>query len=234
VAKTATVALIALLLSAGGADPVNVRPLVGRDFQAHVVSIVDGDTVDVTVEGVGKFRIRLDGIDTPERGEPFYARAANFTRVLVFDKNVRAQGRDVDRYGRLVARLVASDGSDLSAAIVQAGLACHYKEYSSDAILAASETSARQGGMGFWATNAQKPRCTLRNVANTSPTRPIATSSARVSGASDANYHGNTRSHVYHSPSCPNRSCPNCTRSFASEEEAKTAGYRPAGDCLKR
>ena len=229
-AKIATTLAFVLWLAApGGQLSADIHNLVGKQFQAHVISIVDGDTVDIIADDWGKIRVRLDAIDAPERREAYSDRATRFTRVLLFDKTVRADARDVDRYGRLVARLV-TNGVDASVALVQAGLACHYKLYSSDATLAADETAARLAGRGFWAAGVPKPRCTLRNPTLSTQTAKGAATAATNGGP----FHGNTRSHVYHRPQCRNYSCPNCTKVFLNQEEARAAGYRPAEDCLGR
>jgi endonuclease YncB( thermonuclease family) len=79
VARTAT-ALVLAVFAIGAAPPVDVRTLVGQTFPARVVSVVDGDTIDVTSARTGTLRVRLEGIDTPERGEPFSRHATNCLR----------------------------------------------------------------------------------------------------------------------------------------------------------
>lgn len=136
--------------------------LVGTRFDARVVSVADGDTVTVVTHRSGRrIRVRLEGIDTPERGEPFSQRARQMTRVLLFDQSVRVDARDVDRYGRLVARLVVS-GRDSSVALVGAGLACYYTVFATDPALARAEATARSSGAGFWARGADRPRCVAK------------------------------------------------------------------------
>ena len=197
-----------------------VKALVGRTIVATVVSIVDGDTVHVSLENRAALVVRLDGIDTPERGEPFSAQATRATRVLLFAKNVTMTGTDVDRYGRLVARLRV-DGVDVSERLVQQGLACHFTRYSSDGVLAAAQQDAKRRAAGFWAQGVQQPSC-ARGV------------SARALGATVVGpFHGNTSSRVFHSPACKNYNCRNCTVIFATESEASAAGFKPAGDCLR-
>lgn len=152
------IALVIALLTATihGQAPAD---LVGLTFNAHVIGVVDGDTIDVLKANTKRtVRIRLDGIDTPERGEPFTQQARNLTRVLVFDQDVIVVGKDVDRYERLVAR-VRLGQKDLSVEVVAAGLACHFLRYSSDPVLARAEADARAAGRGFWAAGAQKPAC---------------------------------------------------------------------------
>jgi endonuclease YncB( thermonuclease family) len=202
-----------------------VRDLVGVAFDANIVSIVDGDTVDVILAGQKRrIRIRLEGIDAPERGEPFSAAATRSTRVLLFDQRARIEGRDVDRYGRLVAR-ISVHGNDASVELISAGLACHYTQYSSDAVLARAEAEARRAGTGFWASGAARPNCATASGLS-APQQPA--------GSQETAFHGNVSSHLYHAPSCRNYNCKNCTRTFKSEADAQAAGFRPAGDCLRR
>lgn len=212
----------ALLATSSGSG--QVRELVGSTFEAQVVSIIDGDTIDVVTDAKRAIRIRIEGIDAPERGEPFNDAARRFARVMLFDKPAKIHGRDVDRYGRLVARVTVED-SDTSVEIVKAGLACHYLQYSSDPALARAQEQARTEGRGFWVPNAAKPRCTQ-----------VSSNAASVakSGSSEIVFHGNASSRVYHTPTCRNYNCQRCTRIFRSEAEAQSAGFRPAGDCLHR
>jgi hypothetical protein len=147
-------------------------------------------------------------------------------RMLVFDQRVRVEGRDRDRYGRLVAR-VSSGGKDASIELVRAGLACH--AYVRDSALAAEEAQARSSRRGFWSA-ANRPACVERTAF-----------SAREPGAArdvsreppPAGFRGNVSAGVYHASTCPNFGCRNCTRLFATERDAKAAGFRPAADCAR-
>lgn len=216
---------VLLALAAADPAPAQLRDRASAPFEATVVSVVDGDTVDVRPVGERRpIRVRLDGIDAPERGEPFSSAATRSVRVLLFGQVVRVEGRDVDAYGRLVAR-VTVHGRDASVELVRAGLACHYTRYSSDAVLAQAEAEARQAGRGFWAPGAARPRCATASA--TGAVRP-------GSDARPAVFRGNTSSLVYHAPWCRNYNCRRCTRVFQSEAEARAAGFRPAGDCLRR
>lgn len=217
--------VLVVALVACGTSFAQVRELVGATFEGRVVSVIDGDTVDVVPAGERRaIRVRLDGVDAPERGEPFGDAATRSARVLLFDQVARVEGRDVDAYGRLVARVLVR-GRDASVELVRAGLACHYTRSASDAVLARAEAEARQAGRGFWMPGASRPRCA---AATATPLRQ----SGRDTSA--AVFHGNTSSRVYHAPWCRNYNCRNCTRVFRSEAEARAAGFRPAGDCLRR
>jgi hypothetical protein len=65
------------------------------------VGVTDGDTIEVLVERRAD-RVRLHGIDCPERGQPFGNRASQFTAERAFRKRIILKVRDMDRYGRLV------------------------------------------------------------------------------------------------------------------------------------
>jgi endonuclease YncB( thermonuclease family) len=224
-AVTAALVLSAASLAAGGHVAQQAPPLVGRTFDALVVRIADGDTLEVVPAGQReRLRVRLEGVDAPELGEVFSRDAQTFLRRLLFDQRVRVSGRDVDRYGRLVARIEVG-GRDASVALLDAGLAC--QRFATDAVLAAAAAQARAAGRGFWAPAASKPQCVARvaSAPRASPSRAPTVTSGPV--------RGNVSNKLYHLSSCPNFRCRNCTRLFASEAEARSAGFHPAGDCAR-
>ena len=196
------------------------RKLVGTTFSAVVTSIVDGDTVHVELPNRATVIVRLEGIDTPERGEPFSVQATRTTRVMLFTNRVTLTGTDVDRYGRLVARIHVG-GVDVSEALVRQGLACHFTRYSSDPVLAGAQLDAQRRAIGFWALGAQRPACANGVRASTQ------------SSAARGPFHGNTSSRVFHAPTCKSYHCRNCTMEFATADAARAAGFKPAGDCLR-
>ena len=79
-----------------------------QTFDAKVVGVNDGDTITV-YDGREQARIRLDGIDCPESGTDFSQRAKQFTSDLVFGKQVRIEGKESDRFSRLVARVIVDE-----------------------------------------------------------------------------------------------------------------------------
>jgi len=222
-------------------DAQSPADLVDREVSARVVTVLDGDTVDVVIAPTRRERVRLHGADTPEMQEPFNNAARNRTRVLLLQKDVTLLGRDVDPYGRLVARVVV-DGRDASETLIGEGLACTLRRWSDDPALIAALSRARTSGLGFWAAGAEQPACVARELAalgaavgGTAPRQsaPPVRSGAPGSQGSNGPFVGNVQSRVYHAPWCPNADCTNCTREFASHADAKAAGFRPAGDCLR-
>lgn len=217
--------LLVLVLAQAAAVAQHQRR-VGSWFDAQVVTVADGDTLELIAAGErATIRIRLEGVDAPELGEPFSREALALARALLLRQQVRVHGRDVDNYGRLVARVVAA-GRDASEALIDAGLACHFTRFANDPALARAESRARTQGRGFWAPGAARPRCTGLSApaqGNAPPRRDA-----------PAHYRGNTNSRLYHASTCANANCRNCTRLFATEEEARLAGFKPARDCIGR
>ncbi|MGC3944930.1 MAG: thermonuclease family protein [Chryseolinea sp.] len=114
-----------------------------------VVKVIDGDTFDILDES-NTTRIRLFGIDSPERGQAFNKRAKEFTDSLVSGKQVRIVVRDKDRYGRTVGDAYLPDGTHVNAEIVRAGYAWQFRQYSTDPEIARLEEGARKHHRGLW------------------------------------------------------------------------------------
>src|SRR5207247_8066819 len=81
-----------------------VNSVFAADFTGNVVGILDGDTIDVLHDGRAE-RIRLQGIDCPEKRQAFGTRAKQFTSHLAFGKTVTVRVTGRDRYGRNLGQL---------------------------------------------------------------------------------------------------------------------------------
>lgn len=122
-----------------------------------MVGIVDGDTVDVLHDGRAE-RIRLYGIDAPERRQAFGRRAQDYLGDLVFKQIVRVVVRTKDRYGRRVAELYLGAKS-VNQEMVRAGMAWWFRRYAPrDNVLRDLEEQAREAAAGLWSDpNATAP-----------------------------------------------------------------------------
>jgi micrococcal nuclease len=119
-------------------------------FVADVVGVSDGDTIKVLRDGV-PIRVRVWGIDCPEKGQAFSASAKRFVVDLSAGKTVSIVPRGIDRYGRTVAEVVLPDGQNLGKLIVKAGLAWWYRRYArNDVELMQLESDARDTKRGLW------------------------------------------------------------------------------------
>jgi len=121
------------------------QPMTGK-----VVAVADGDTLTVLDGSRTQIKVRLDGIDTPERGQPFGTVARERLADLTMGKTVTIHGSKRDRYGRTIGR-VEVEGQDVNRQMVADGLAWHYTRYSDDQQLAAAEREARAARRGLWA-----------------------------------------------------------------------------------
>ncbi|MBI4728568.1 MAG: thermonuclease family protein [Acidobacteria bacterium] len=136
--------------------PMSAPPAVGS-AEARLVRIVDGDTIRVVVGGREE-RVRLIGIDTPERDECFFREATEHLRSLILGRPLR-MARDVserDPYGRLL-RYLWADGRFVNAVMVADGYA-NAATYPPDVAHAAEfvvlQRAARTAERGLWAPGA--------------------------------------------------------------------------------
>jgi endonuclease YncB( thermonuclease family) len=117
-------------------------------YRGKCVGVHDGDTITVLVDGK-QFKIRLEGIDAPELGQDFSQKSKQFLSGLVFGQEVTIKEDSIDRHGRTVGRVFVGY-RDVSCEIISAGLAWHFKKYSSDINLARLEESARMSSTAIW------------------------------------------------------------------------------------
>jgi len=120
-------------------------------WSGEVVGITDGDTITV-LRDKEQVRIRLYGIDTPERGQAFSKRAKQFTSKMVYGKVVEVKVMDTDRYGRTVA-LVAVNKQILNEELLKAGYAWVYYQYCHEMICHAwadYQFAAKLDKRGLW------------------------------------------------------------------------------------
>ena len=97
-------------------------------FEGRVVGVQDGDTITVLDSSNANHRIRLQGIDAPEKGQAFGSRSGQNLSQTIFDRVVTIEWSKHDRYGRIVGK-VTLDGRDVCLDQLRVGLAWHYKYY---------------------------------------------------------------------------------------------------------
>lgn len=134
------------------------------DVTGVVVGVADGDTVTVLDADKSQHKVRIAGIDAPEKAQPFGQRAKQRMSTLVFGKEVRLEGDKQDRYGRTVAKVWVSPRDcqgcpktlDAGLAVLTSGLAWHYKKYQTEQSpedrerYAFAEDEARTKRAGLW------------------------------------------------------------------------------------
>jgi endonuclease YncB( thermonuclease family) len=141
--------LASLLIAAGAPGRVGAAR-VTPGFTGKVVGVYDGDTFTILHEGKAK-KVRVNGIDCPEMGQPFGKNAKQYASGLIFGRVVTVSVFGRDRYGRTIGDAALADGRILSKEMVRAGMAWQYWQYSKDKDLAALEAEARSSKRGLWA-----------------------------------------------------------------------------------
>lgn len=125
-------------------------------WRGKVVGVADGDTITV-MHNRQPVKIRLSGIDCPEKKQPFGQKAKQATSKLVFGKTVTIKVATIDRYGRTVAEVFV-DGRSVNYQLVRGGWAWWYRQYASKATaLGRLEQQARQNKRGLWAGPSPEP-----------------------------------------------------------------------------
>ena len=124
-------------------------------LHGRVVGIADGDTVTVLDATNAQHKIRLLGIDAPEKKQAFGSKSKEHLSGLVFNKQVTVEYSKKDRYGRTLGKIIVN-GMDANLEQVKAGMAWHYKQYQREQSEAdriaytEAEGQARAGKRGLW------------------------------------------------------------------------------------
>lgn len=130
------------------------QPAKGDVLEGKAVHIPDGDTFDLLTDEKKKFRVRMSGIDAPEKAQDYGQVSKEGLGGMMQNQRLKIVVRDVDRYGRSVCDVYALKPAGetwINLQMVQNGWAWHYKQYSKDPQLAAAEQSARTAKKGLWA-----------------------------------------------------------------------------------
>src|SRR5580692_7249710 len=120
------------------------------DINEQVVKIADGDTLTVLDESKTQHKIRLAGIDAPEKGQAFGTKARENLVAKVFRQTVRIEVIDVDRYKREVGRIFLGERF-VNLEMVRDGFAWRYVTYDKPGEFTAAEADAREHRRGLWA-----------------------------------------------------------------------------------
>ena len=121
----------------------------------HVIRVSDGDTIVVMDSTNTQYKVRLSGIDAPEKKQPYGQESKQALYDDVYQKAVTVQYRKKDRYGRIVGKVI-NDGEDVNIKQLRRGLAWHYKKYEAEqedndrGEYAEAERIAKSSSVGLW------------------------------------------------------------------------------------
>ncbi|GJQ53828.1 MAG: hypothetical protein HKUEN07_03970 [Rhodocyclaceae bacterium] len=148
--------LLPILLALAAIAPARAEILQGK-----VIRISDGDTLVVLDASRKQHKIRVAGIDAPEKAQAFGNRARQHLASLAFGKAVTVEWQKQDKYGRIVGKVVANcdqPGCPRDAGLEQlkAGMAWWYRKYAGEQSAEdrepyeRAEQAARDGKLGLW------------------------------------------------------------------------------------
>ena len=128
----------------------------GHELTGRVVHIADGDTIAVLDAAKATHKIRLMGIDAPEKKQAFGTKSKDALAERVAGQQVTVMWKKRDRYGRLLGKILLGS-RDIDLEMVETGLAWHYKHFAKDQDpaeriqYADAERAARGAKRGLWA-----------------------------------------------------------------------------------
>lgn len=138
-------------------------PASAEEFSGRVSRVIDGDTLEIERSGE-RVRIRLEGIDAPERAQPFGDVSQKTLSGMVEGRQVRVSSSGFDRYGRTLGNVTLGT-QDVGLSLVRQGLAWTYRRCrgtplgatldllsscTADPLTLAVEQSARRQRRGLW------------------------------------------------------------------------------------
>jgi len=142
--------LLAVPLALMCAFAVNAESITGQ-----VVGVADGDTITVLDADKVQHKIRLAGIDAPEKKQAFGSRPKESLTDLVFNKTVDVETGKRDRYRREIGKVLVN-GLDVNLVQIERGMAWFYRKYQREQSpndreqYEAAENAAKDGKKGLW------------------------------------------------------------------------------------
>jgi endonuclease YncB( thermonuclease family) len=133
-----------------------------KTIEGLVVGVADGDTITVLDQQKNTYKIRLQGIDAPEKKQAFGEKSKQSLHDLVHSKQVRIEYDKEDKYGRIVGKVTVDD-VDICLQQLLLGMAWHYKKYQNEqsvsdrALYSETEMKSKSLKLGLWTDDTPMP-----------------------------------------------------------------------------
>ena len=124
-----------------------LAPIFLFALEGEVINVTDGDTIKILTSERQQIKVRLYGIDAPEKKQPYGTAAKLYLADLIAGKTVQIEKRGKDRYKRVLG-IAYLDGKDVNEILVLNGYAWAFTKYSK--IYESQERQARSKGLGLW------------------------------------------------------------------------------------
>ena len=137
---------------------LTVSPRVkAQRFSVRVVSVSDGDTFTAINRDNLQLKIRVYGIDAPEKKQDFGQKSKQQLSDYIFGKDIYIDVQSQDSWGRFISYVYTPDGKDVSLLMLKEGMAWHFKKYDSSEKYLKAEETARFLKKGLWSQPAPTP-----------------------------------------------------------------------------
>ena len=147
-------AIIGIAAMESGQIPA-LTPSTATRTEVQILSVVDGDTIKVRTDS-GQLKIRMAGIDAPERDQPFGTQSQAMLTDYLASGNIQLAEHGTDNYGRTLATVYVGD-RNINLLMVQSGGAWMYRKYNDSPDFVSAEAVAKQTKAGLWATTFHVP-----------------------------------------------------------------------------
>lgn len=117
-------------------------------MHGQVIDVLDGDTVKLRSDW-HIYKIRLAGIDAPEKQQAYGAQSKIYLEHLIADKDVSIKVLSCDQYGRYVGKIYLN-GKDINGEMIRSGYAWHYYHFDSNPVYAGFMLDAQRSNRGLW------------------------------------------------------------------------------------
>ena len=162
-----------------------------------VIKITDGDTVNLLTEDYKTIKIRLDGIDAPERGQEYGDKSTKALGAMLKRGNqkVYLESLGQDKYGRTIGKLYLPDGTFVNEELVKEGFAWQYLKYNSDKELKAAQEKAQRAKLGLWRGDSPISPWEYRAIQKRARQLKVEKASAKIDFSTPSNKKATTTSH---------------------------------------
>ena len=124
-------------------------------IDAFVTKVADGDTITILDQQKKTHKVRLQGIDAPEKIQAYGEKSKQNLAFLIYNRTVQVEYSKYDKYGRIIGK-VSLRGQDICLEQIAKGMAWHYKKYQNEQspidrdLYSSSEVKARNSRIGLW------------------------------------------------------------------------------------
>lgn len=119
-------------------------------FSVKVVGVSDGDTFTCVNDDNLQLKIRINGIDAPEKKQAFGNKSKELLSSLIFGKRINIDVQSKDSYGRYIAYVYSPEGKDVALLMLHEGMAWHITKYDNNKVYSDAENVARKAKRGLW------------------------------------------------------------------------------------